>query len=235
VKKNWPANYTNSPGRNRPYDFEGGNYATSPGSNPADAFIWNKLSDAQIDFRNYGFRVFGGQVADTEPRLAAKTDLNFNGYDLSKPDAYAELFGPTQPTRIAEWLKEFNQYVAQGNLPPVEFVRLPNDHTAGTRVGAPTPRAYVADNDWALGQLVEAVSHSKYWGSTAIFVVEDDDQNGPDHVDAHRTIVQVISPYTQTGKVDSTFYSQVSMLRTMELIIGIGPMTQYDAAATPML
>src|SRR5262249_45078111 len=166
---------------------------------------------------------------------AAKTDLNFNGYDLTKPDAYPDLLGSTQPTRIAEWLKEFNQYEAQGSLPAVEFVRLPNDHTAGTRMGAPTPRAYVADNDWALGQLVDAVSHSKDWGSTAIFVVEDDAQNGPDHVDAHRTIVQVVSPYTQTGRVDSTFYSQVSMLRTMELIVGIGPMTQYDAAATPML
>jgi YVTN family beta-propeller protein len=235
VQKNWPADYSDAPGRDRPYDFEGGNYATSPGNDPTDAFIWNKLDDAHIDFRNYGFRVFGGQVATTEPRLAAKTDPNFNGYDLTKPDAYSELLGSTQPTRIAEWLKEFNHYEAQGNLPAVEFVRLPNDHTAGTRVGAPTPRAYVADNDWALGQLVDAVSHSKDWGSTAIFVVEDDAQDGPDHVDAHRTIVQVISPYTQTGKVDSTFYSQVSMLRTMELIVGLGPMTQYDAAATPML
>jgi acid phosphatase len=234
VQKNWPANYS-SPGRNRPYDFEGGNSATSPGSNPADAFIWNKLDDAHIDFRNYGFRVFGGQVADTDPRLAAKTDFNFQGYDLSKPDSYSNLLGSTQPTRIAEWLKEFNQYEANSNLPAVEFVRLPNDHTSGSRAGAPTPQAYVADNDWALGQLVEAVSHSKDWMSTAIFVVEDDAQNGPDHVDAHRTIAQVISPYTQTGQVDSTFYSQVSMLRTIELIVGLAPMTQYDAAATPML
>src|SRR5262249_14302236 len=148
---------------------------------------------------------------------------------------FPDLFGKSQPTRIGEWLKEFAQYEAKNNLPAVEFVRLPNDHTAGTREGSPTPRAYVADNDWALGQLVEAVSHSRDWASTAIFVVEDDAQNGPDHVDAHRTIVQVISPYTQTGKVDSTFYSQVSMLRTMELIVGIGPMSQYDAAATPML
>jgi DNA-binding beta-propeller fold protein YncE len=235
VQKNWPANYSNSPGRNRPYDFEGGNPATSPGSNPADAFIWNKLDDAHIGFRNYGFRVFGGQIAKTEPRLAANTDLNFEGYDLSKPDSYSDLLGATQPTRIGEWLKEFNQYEANGNLPTMEFVRLPNDHTSGSRAGAPTPQAYVADNDWALGQLVEAVSHSKDWVSTAIFVVEDDAQNGPDHVDGHRTIAQVISPYTQTGQVDSTFYSQVSMLRTIELIVGIAPMTQYDAAATPML
>ncbi len=245
VQKNWPANYSD-PGRNRPYDFEGGNYATSPGTDPTDAFIWNKLSDAGIDYRNYGFRVFNGKVAansvtgeTTEPRLAANTDLNFAGFDLTKPDSLSELFAmpdnPTPATRIDEWKKEFDQYVANDNLPTVEFVRLPNDHTAGALVGAPTPRAYMADNDYALGQLVDAVSHSPYWKDTAIFVVEDDAQNGPDHVDAHRTITQVISPYTQTGKVDSTFYSTVSMLRTMELLVGISPMSQYDAAATPML
>ena len=116
----------------------------------------------------------------------------------------------------------------------MEFVRLPNDHTAGTRIGAPTPKAYVADNDYALGLLVQTVSHSPFWKDTAIFVVEDDAQDGPDHVDAHRTEALVISPYTQTGRVDSTFYSTVSMLHTIELLVGVKPMTQFDAAATPM-
>jgi YVTN family beta-propeller protein len=237
VQKNWPANYGD---RNRPYDFEGGNYATSPGEDPTDAFIWNKLSDAGIDYRNYGFRVFNGKVAanadgkTTEPRLAQNTDLKFPGFDLTVADSSHKMFNsPT--TRYDEWKKEFDNYVKNGNLPKVEFVRFPSDHTAGTKVGSPTPRAYMADNDYALGQLVDQVSHSPYWKDTAIFVLEDDAQNGPDHVDAHRTIAQVISPYTQTGKVDSTFYSTVSMLRTMELIAGIGPMSQYDAAATPML
>jgi YVTN family beta-propeller protein len=235
VQHAWPQNYG---GQNRPYDFEGGNLATSPGTDPTDAFIWNKFADAGIGYRNYGFRVFGGVVAGgTEPRLAANTDLNFAGYDLSKPDSIADLIqtGVNQPTRIDEWLKEFGQYETTGNLPTVELVRLPNDHTATNTIGAPTPRAYVADNDYALGKLVDAVSHSKDWGSTAIFVIEDDAQEGPDHVDAHRTIAQLISPYTQTGRVDSTFYSQVSVLRTIEQIVGIGPMTQFDAAATPML
>ncbi len=241
VQKNWPADYADA-NRNRPYDFEGGNLATSPGSNPQDAFIWNKLSDAGIDYRNYGFRVFGGKVAanpvtgeTTEPRLAANTDLNFSGYNLGYPDASTDLIPGSTTTRIDEWTKEFNQYEANGNLPTMEFVRLPSDHTRGTSIGAPTPRAYMADNDLALGKLVDAVSHSANWKDTAIFVVEDDAQDGPDHVDAHRTVTQIISPYTQTGKVDSTFYSTVSMLRTMELIVGIGPMSQYDAAATPML
>jgi hypothetical protein len=117
----------------------------------------------------------------------------------------------------------------------VQFLRLPNDHTSGTKPGMPTPRAYVADNDLALGRVVDAVSHSKYWKNTAIFVTEDDAQNGPDHVDAHRTISQVISPYTQHGKVDSAFYSTASMLRTIENIVGVPPLSQFDTFATPMV
>jgi hypothetical protein len=93
---------------------------------------------------------------------------------------------------------------------------------------------HVADNDWALGRLVDTVSHSRYWDSTAIFVTEDDAQNGPDHIDAHRTVALVVSPYTRTGRVDSTFYSTASMLRTIELLVGLGPMTQFDAYSTPM-
>jgi hypothetical protein len=119
-------------------------------------------------------------------------------------------------------------------MPQLTILRLPNDHTAGTRVGKPTPRAFLADNDLALGRVVEAVSHSKFWKSTAIFVVEDDAQNGPDHVDAHRTVALVISPYTRRKYVDSTLYSTSSMLRTMELILGLKPMSQFDAAALPM-
>jgi Phosphoesterase family len=116
----------------------------------------------------------------------------------------------------------------------LQIVRLPNDHTHGVTPGTLTPTAYVADNDAALGRVVEAVSRSKFWPSTAIFVVEDDAQNGPDHVDAHRTLALVISPYTRRHAVDSTLYSTSSMLRTMELILGLQPMTQFDAAATPM-
>ena len=110
----------------------------------------------------------------------------------------------------------------------------PNDHTSGTTRGKPTPTAQVADNDLALGRVVEAVSHSKFWPQTAIFVIEDDAQNGPDHVDAHRSIAFVISPYVERGTVDSTMYSTSSMLRTMELILGLKPMSQFDAAAVPM-
>ena len=119
-------------------------------------------------------------------------------------------------------------------MPRLQIVRLPSDHTHGVTPGHLTPTAYVADNDAALGRIVEAVSRSKFWQTTAIFVVEDDAQNGPDHVDAHRTVALVISPYTRRRAVDSTPYSTSSMLRTMELILGLQPMTQFDAAATPM-
>jgi len=111
---------------------------------------------------------------------------------------------------------------------------LGEDHTQGTTPGAPTPQACVASNDLALGQLVEAVSKSKYWPETAIFVIEDDAQNGPDHVDAHRSVLLAVSPFSRRRSLDSTLYTTCSVLRTMELILGLPPMSQYDAAATPM-
>jgi hypothetical protein len=119
-------------------------------------------------------------------------------------------------------------------MPRLQIVRLPNDHTSGTSPGKPTPRAQVADNDHALGRVIEALSKSKFWPQLAVFVVEDDAQNGSDHIDAHRTIAYVISPYAKRDAVDSTLYSTSSMLRTMELILGLQPMTQFDAAAMPM-
>src|SRR5258708_8245141 len=119
-------------------------------------------------------------------------------------------------------------------MPRLKIVRLQTDHTAGTLAGRLTPTAYLADNDRSLGILVEAVSQSQFWPQTAIFVLEDDAQNGPDHVDAHRIPAFIVSPYIRRTTVDSTMYSTSSMLRTMELILGLQPMTQFDSAATPM-
>ncbi len=119
-------------------------------------------------------------------------------------------------------------------MPRLQIVRLPNDHTQGTAVGKPTPTAMVADNDCALGQVIEALSQSKFWKDSAVFVVEDDAQNGSDHVDAHRSIAFVIGPHVKRGHVDSHMYSTSSLLRTMELILGLEPMTQFDAAALPL-
>jgi YVTN family beta-propeller protein len=236
----WPGNYS---GRNAPYPSESSDPATAPNRDPANAYIWDRLAAAGASFRNYGFYVNtqpDGSSKATDPVLDAHTDPGFRGFDLACPDS-PNSFTPRSPNcgsataRFTEWKNEFDNYVAGNNLPTVELVRLPNDHNAGTTTGAPTPRAYTADNDWALGQLVDAVSHSKYWANTAIFVTEDDAQNGPDHIDAHRTVAEVISPYTHTGRVDSTFYSTASMLRTIELIVGLHPLTQFDAYATPML
>src|SRR6185437_7988193 len=132
------------------------------------------------------------------------------------------------------FIEELHRFERDGGFPSLVILRLPNDHTSGTKAGKPTPTAQVADNDLALGRVVEAVSQSKFWKDTAIFVVEDDAQNGPDHVDAHRAVALVISPYTKHEYVDSTMYSTSSMLRTMELILGLKPMSQFDAAARPM-
>lgn len=240
TEQTWVANYS---GRNHTYPSESNDPAIAPNVNPADAYIWDRLHDAGVSFRNYGFYVDRDAATGTyharDPILEAGTDHAFTGFNLSCADS-PDTGNPVlpvcgSPSRFGEWKKEFDDYVAHDNLPSVEMVRLPNDHTAGTATGAPTPRAYVADNDWAVGQLVDAVSHSKYWSSTAVFVTEDDAQNGPDHVDAHRTTSVVVSPYTQTGRVDHTFYSTDSMLRTIELLSGLRPLTQFDAYATPMI
>ncbi len=146
-------------------------------------------------------------------------------------------FNNTAPDvwRAEQFIRELREFEAKGELPHLIVMTLPNDHTAGTRPGMPTPAAAVADNDVALGRVVEAVSQSKFWKETCIFVVEDDPQNGFDHIDGHRTVGMVISPYTRRGgAVDSTNYNQTSMVRTLELILGLPPMNQLDASATPM-
>lgn len=138
------------------------------------------------------------------------------------------------------WLEEFRQYVADletgrgDRLPALSILHLPNDHTVGITPGLPTPQFHMADNDYALGRLVEAVSHSPYWKNTAILVVEDDAQDGPDHVDAHRSVALVISAYNRPGALVHEMHNTVSLIRTMELLLGLPPMNQLDAAAVPM-
>jgi len=136
--------------------------------------------------------------------------------------------------RAEQFIHELKEFEKEGELPNFMIMLLPNDHTSGTRPDTPTPAACVADNDLALGQIVEAVSHSKFWKETCIFVVQDDPQAGFDHIDGHRTVALVISPYTKRKALDSTNYNQTSMVRTMELILGLPPMNQFDASATPM-
>lgn len=136
--------------------------------------------------------------------------------------------------RAQQFTRELAEFERRGEMPNLMILMLPNDHTSGTRPGSPTPEACVALNDLALGQLVEAVSRSRCWPDTCIFVVEDDPQNGFDHIDGHRTAALVLSPYTRRHAVDSTNYNQTSMVRTIELMLGLPPMNQFDASATPM-
>ena len=181
---------------------------------------WN---DLYTDYRN------GTSKVKVEARPAVDTLRGyfcptFVGFPGSVPDVY----------RAREFLREFRDFEAKGSLPSLIVMLLPNNHTSGTNPGFPTPRAMVADNDLALGQIVEAVTKSRFWRETAIFVTEDDPQAGLDHVDGHRTIGQVISPYTRRGMVDHSFYSQVGMVKTIELILGLPPMNQMDLAAPAM-
>lgn len=151
-------------------------------------------------------------------------NTNTVGWDMDIPDVF----------RAAEFIKELRQYERDGGFPNLSIICLPNDHTSGTKAGTPTPAAQVADNDLAFGQIVEAISKSRFWPETVIFAIEDDPQAGWDHVSGYRTTAYAISPYTKRGKVISTQYNTTSILRTIEQILGLPPMNQFDATATPM-
>jgi DNA-binding beta-propeller fold protein YncE len=232
IEKTWQTYAGNRGGR---YMTEGDGILRNPFGNlsaPLLGYLWDYARRANVSVRSYGEFVrhlsksaTGDVVATASvPGLRDVVAPSFAGFDLDITDQ----------KRMNAWLYEFNLYVANGNLPQLSIVRVPNDHTAGTRPGAPTPRAMVADNDLAVGRLVEAVSNSVYWKDSAIFVVEDDAQAGPDHVDSHRSVLLLASPFARRGAVDHTFYSTSSVLRTIELILGLPPMSQYDAAAPPM-
>jgi YVTN family beta-propeller protein len=226
VEKTWPLVYRGSPLKKLTYPAEG-NFEIA---RPAGGYFWDRCAEAKVSYRSYGEFVRNGKTekdpATTKVKaLEGHFDPQFRGFDLDYPDQ----------KRADRFLEELQRFEREGEMPRLIILRLPNDHTSGTKEGKPTPTAAVADNDLALGRVVEAVSKSKFWKETAIFSIEDDAQNGPDHVDAHRTVALVISPYTKRGHVDSTLYSTSSMLRTMELILGLQPMSQFDAAARPMV
>jgi hypothetical protein len=165
------------------------------------------------------------QVLGAESKqLLAATNLLFRGFDVGYPDM----------ERLQFFLSDLAEFEKKGEMPRLIVMRLGNDHTAAARAGFCTPRAMFADNDLSLATLVEAVSKSRFWKQTAIFVLEDDAQSGSDHVDSHRSPAFVISPYSKRHQVDRNMYNTVSMLRTIELILGLRPMTHYDAGARPM-
>ena len=186
---------------------------------PAKA-MW---SDIYADYKD-GTRQVKIDVRPNMASLIPYSHPNFPGFPLKTPDVY----------RAKMFLAEFQTFEKKGDLPNLTHIFLPCDHTNGTVPESPTPRAMVADNDLAVGQIVEAVSKSKFWPKTCIFLVEDDPQGGFDHVDGHRTVTLVLSPYTKHKYVDSTNYNQTGMVKTIELILGLPPMNQLDLSATPM-
>lgn len=228
VQKMWPANYGRREGL---YLSEGGYRMRNPFGNiaaPPQGYIWDFAKRANVSYRSYGefagWNRPGGQMVASVPGLDGHIHPTFPPFDMTIPDV----------KRIDVFAEEFKRFVQDGTVPRLSIIRLPGDHTSGTAPGARTPRSMVADNDLALGRLVELISRSAIWKESAIFVVEDDAQNGPDHVDAHRSILFAISPFARRGVVDSTLYTTSGVLRTIELILGLPPMSQYDAAATPM-
>ncbi len=223
--------------------------AYSPGG-----FIWDNVIAHGKTLRDYGefaitdarwkdpakkdspgfldyYRQFTSQTGEIEIRSRPAIEslrpylvTNTVGWDLNIPDVF----------RAAQFIGELRQFEKRGDFPNLSIICLPNDHTSGTKARSPTPDAQVADNDLALGQIIEAISRSRFWPQTCIFVIEDDPQNGWDHVSGYRTTAYVASPYTRRGVTVGTHYNQTSLLRTIELILGLPPMNQLDATATPM-
>jgi DNA-binding beta-propeller fold protein YncE len=225
VEKMWPLNYGHTKSKKFPYPAEG----NFPIAAPAGGYIWDRAKAAGVNYFSFGEFVYKpkkpGEPSWTRTAtLKGHFDPGYPGFDLNYPDV----------KRAERFVSELKGFESEGEMPRLVIVKLPNDHTSGGAAGKPTPTAQVADNDRGVGMIVDAVSHSKFWPQTAIFILEDDAQNGPDHVDAHRSPAFVISPYTKRHAVDSTMYSTSSMVRTMELLLGLQPMSQFDAAATPM-
>ncbi len=197
-------------------------------------YIWDDAIAHKLSFMSYGEGAEFLATPDQSPDVDTKS---MKGNYFSKPwqdAAWKMENGDTDYKRMDIFINDLHAAEKTGDWPALMVMSLPQDHTAGRQVGKRTPDACVACNDLAVGMLVDAVSHSKFWPETAIFMIEDDAQNGQDHVDAHRTVGLVISPYTKRGVVDHTMYTTSSMVRTIELMLHLPPMSQYDAAATPM-
>ncbi len=223
-------------------------WGDNPLSYSSSGFLWTHILNHGLSFENFGEYAY----TDYQPETASYSDIysrrlkgkspvrfrqrmsiaalrpytvkDFPGWNLNVPDSLrADIF-----------LRKLKEHERSGSFPNFTILYLPNDHTAGTRENMPTPRSYLADNDLALGRCIEAISKGRFWKNTCVFVVEDDPQDGFDHVDGHRSVALVVSPYTRRRSAVSTRYNQTSLVRTIELILGIRPMTQFDAMAPHM-
>ena len=235
LEKTVPSNYSS---RGRSYDYEGTNRGKRPPDDddvvePGSGYLWNLAQRAGITFRNYGEFVVPGDF-DPEGRSPAayRTDKPFLK-DNTNPDFPGFSLSVTDQRRADIWIGELADFIRRGQMPALEIVRLPNDHTAGASAKLPTPRAFMADNDLALGRMIEALSRSPFWRSTAVFVLEDDAQNGADHVDSHRSPVFVISPYSRPG-VHHRFANTTDVLSTIEELLDLRSMSQFDFYGRPL-
>jgi YVTN family beta-propeller protein len=234
LEKTMPAVYSS---RGRTYDYEGTNRDRVVDDDddvnaPANGYLWDLAVRKKISLRNYG--EFAGDSDDVHDGVAKEavgfrralrdtTSPDYPPFDMSIPDQ----------RRADAWLREFNRYVEHSNLPALEILRLPNDHTEGAAAGKPTPRAFMADNDLALGRIVDAISHSPYWRDTAVFIVEDDAQSGPDHVDSHRSVLLMVSAWNRGG-LAHRFINTTDVLATIEEILGLDSLSQFDHYGRPM-
>lgn len=233
----------------RSYPYDGGDpLAYSP-----EGFLWNSAVKAGKTLRVYGEFVNKPKVIDKGTGKSPTWKQLWEDYQAGgskfaiaagtdnaalRPYLHPNYIGfPTVVSdqwRADQYLADLKSFDASGEMPALSILLLPNDHTTGTRPGFPTPRAAVADNDLALGRIVEALTHSRFWKETLILVIEDDSQLGMDHVDGHRTIAFCVSPYTRRGAVVNEIYNHTSFVRTMELVLGLPPMNRFDRTATPM-
>jgi YVTN family beta-propeller protein len=240
----WPRSYPDGMGED-----EADALAYSPAG-----FLWDNALRHGVRIRNYG-EFMAPAVKWRDPKRKGTPDF-LASYRTWKGESDEAVFAsepmietirPFSPTGYVGWemdvpdqyradfiLAELKQFTARGEFPQLTIICLPNDHTSGTSEGSPTPAAQVADNDLALGRIVEALSHSPFWRKMAVFAIEDDPQNGFDHVSGYRTTAYVASPYAKRGAVVSTQYNTTSLVRTLEQILGLPPMNQLDASAVPM-
>ncbi len=223
TEKTWPTYYG---GKGGSYDYEGSKEIAAPSS----GYLWDNVLNHGLTFRSYGEFAWHdpkhpGKYKSNLKRLMPFTPTDYPCFDLSIPDTF----------RVARFKHDFDSLLARNAVPDLSIIRLPNDHTAGTMENFPTVNAMIAENDYALGQLVDYISHSKIWPQSIIFILEDDAQDGSDHVDAHRSVLLAVGPYVKRHFVDHTMYSTSGVIKTMELILGLKPMTQFDLSANPLL
>jgi DNA-binding beta-propeller fold protein YncE len=216
LEKNWPVSYG---GRGGSYPGEGEREI----ANNKNGFLWDYCKKFGVSYRSYGEFISDNKTPNI-PVLKDHFCKEYTGWDMTTRDTI----------RFRQWKTDFDALLAQGNVPRLNTLRFGNDHTEGLKIGRPTPKAHVADNDLACGKFVEYLSHSSIWNESLVIIIEDDAQNGPDHVDAHRSTTYVAGGFVKQGFVDHTMYSTSSALRTIELILGLPPMSQYDASAEPM-